>query len=51
MSDAYLLYLEDIQKTYGDKLVLADIDLAVKQGEFCTAVVACVRNTFISFSI
>ncbi len=38
MSDAYLLYLEDIQKTYGDKLVLADIDLAVKQGEFCTVV-------------
>ncbi len=36
--DAYLLYLEDIQKAYGDKLVLADIDLAVRQGEFCTVV-------------
>ncbi len=38
MDDAYLLYLEDVQKSYGNKLVLADIDLAVRQGEFCTVV-------------
>ncbi|MDM8544178.1 ABC transporter ATP-binding protein [Desulfococcaceae bacterium HSG9] len=38
MDDDYLLYLEDIQKAYGNKLVLADIDLAVRQGEFCTVV-------------
>lgn len=38
MTEPYLLYLEDIKKAYGDKLVLEDIDLAVKQGEFCTVV-------------
>jgi NitT/TauT family transport system ATP-binding protein len=37
-SKDYLLYLEDIQKSYGNKLVLADIDLAVRAGEFCTVV-------------
>ncbi len=34
----YLLYLEDVQKKYGAKTVLNDIDLAVSQGEFCTVV-------------
>jgi len=34
----YLLYLEDVTKSYGNKIVLDDIDLAVKQGEFCTVV-------------
>ncbi|NNG01957.1 MAG: ABC transporter ATP-binding protein [Desulfobacteraceae bacterium] len=34
----FLLYLEDVQKQYGEKIVLDDIDLAVKQGAFCTVV-------------
>ncbi|CAB5090282.1 ABC transporter, ATP-binding protein (cluster 10, nitrate/sulfonate/bicarbonate) [Olavius algarvensis associated proteobacterium Delta 3] len=34
----YLLYLEDVSKSYGSKTVLNDIDLAVRQGEFCTVV-------------
>ncbi|MFH0784933.1 MAG: ABC transporter ATP-binding protein [Pseudomonadota bacterium] len=34
----YLLYCEDVTKAYGSKLVLEDIDLAVKQKEFCTVV-------------
>ncbi len=32
------LFLEDVTKSYGQKLVLADIDLKVRQGEFCTVV-------------
>lgn len=34
----YLLYLEDVTKTYGAKTVLNDIDLAVTEHEFCTVV-------------
>jgi NitT/TauT family transport system ATP-binding protein len=34
----YLLYLEDVTKAYGAKTVLNDIDLAVKENEFCTVV-------------
>ncbi len=37
-SEQYLLYLEDITKKYNDKIVLEDIDLAVRAGEFCTVV-------------
>ncbi|MHC1725220.1 MAG: ABC transporter ATP-binding protein [Syntrophobacteraceae bacterium] len=33
-----LLYLEDVQKSYGSKVILKDIDLAVKEGELCTVV-------------
>lgn len=36
--DEYILFIEDIIKTYGDKVVLGDIDLAVSKGEFCTVV-------------
>ncbi len=34
----YLLYCEDVTKSYGSKIVLEDIDLAVKEKEFCTVV-------------
>jgi NitT/TauT family transport system ATP-binding protein len=34
----YLLYCENVTKAYGAKVVLEDIDLAVKQKEFCTVV-------------
>lgn len=34
----YLLFLEDVQKKYGNKIVLDDIDLAVSPREFCTVV-------------
>ncbi len=34
----YLLYCENVTKAYGSKVVLEDIDLAVKQKEFCTVV-------------
>ncbi len=34
----YLLYMEDVSKAYGSKVVLNDIDLAVSKGEFCTVV-------------
>jgi NitT/TauT family transport system ATP-binding protein len=37
-SNAYLLYLENVSKAYGRKIVLNDIDLAVKEQEFCTVV-------------
>ena len=33
-----LLHLEDIQKVYGNKVVLRDIDLSVAEGEFTTLV-------------
>ena len=36
--DEYLLYCKDVTKSYGSKIVLEDIDLAVKQKEFCTVV-------------
>lgn len=32
------LHIEDIYKSYGDKLVLDNIDLSVKHGELCTVV-------------
>lgn len=35
---SYFLYLENIRKAYGNKVVLDDIDLAVSKGEFCTLV-------------
>lgn len=34
----YLLYCENLTKSYGSKKVLEDIDLAVRQKEFCTVV-------------
>ncbi len=34
----YVLELEDVRKSYGSKIVLADIDLKVRRGEFCTVV-------------
>ncbi len=34
----YLLYMEDVSKAYGSKVVLNDIDLAVSKREFCTVV-------------
>ena len=34
----YLLHIEDVTKVYGDKVVLGDIDLKVRSGEFCTVV-------------
>lgn len=37
-STEYILYLEDVSKIYNDKIVLDDIDLAVRKGEFCTVV-------------
>ena len=36
--EEYLLHIEDITKTYGRKVVLGDIDLRVRAGEFCTVV-------------
>ncbi|MBI4349480.1 MAG: ABC transporter ATP-binding protein [Elusimicrobia bacterium] len=33
-----LLYLENVYKAYGAKLVLRDIDLSVRPGEFCSVV-------------
>jgi NitT/TauT family transport system ATP-binding protein len=33
-----LLHVEDMYKWYGDKLVLENVDLAVRQGEFCSVV-------------
>ncbi len=34
----YLLYCADVTKSYGTKIVLEDIDLAVTEKEFCTVV-------------
>lgn len=34
----YLLFCHNVRKSYGPKTVLEDIDLAVKQKEFCTVV-------------
>lgn len=36
--DDYLLYCADVTKSYGSKIVLEDIDLAVQEREFCTVV-------------
>lgn len=36
--DKYLLYIEDVHKAYDGKVVLDDIDLAVKKGALCTVV-------------
>lgn len=33
-----LLHIEDIYKYYGDKLILDNIDLSVREGELCTVV-------------
>jgi NitT/TauT family transport system ATP-binding protein len=33
-----LLYIENLYKRYGDKLVLENVDLAVREGEFCVVV-------------
>ena len=37
-SQSGFLHIEDIYKAYGNKLVLDNIDLSVKHGEFCTLV-------------
>ncbi len=37
-ADKYLLYLDNIYKKYGDKVVLDNVDLAVKAGELITVV-------------
>lgn len=34
----YLLHIEDLYKSYGDKLILDNIDLSVASGELCTVV-------------
>lgn len=34
----HLLHVENVHKQYGDKMVLDDIDLSVREGEFCTVV-------------
>jgi NitT/TauT family transport system ATP-binding protein len=34
----YLVFCENVTKAYGAKIVLEDIDLAVREGEFCTVV-------------
>lgn len=36
--EEYLLHIEDVRKVYGNKVVLADIDLRVRAREFCTVV-------------
>jgi NitT/TauT family transport system ATP-binding protein len=33
-----LLYLENVYKSYGERVILDDIDFAVRDGEFCTVV-------------
>lgn len=33
-----ILHIEDVYKSYGDKLILDNIDLSVNKGEFCTLV-------------
>jgi NitT/TauT family transport system ATP-binding protein len=33
-----ILHVEDLYKWYGDKLVLENVDLAVREGEFCSVV-------------
>ena len=33
-----ILHIQDVDKSYGDKLILENIDLSVKQGELCTLV-------------
>lgn len=38
ISEDLKLHVEDVSKSYGDKLVLDDIDLKVKTGEFVTVV-------------
>jgi NitT/TauT family transport system ATP-binding protein len=38
LRDRSLLYLESARKCYGSKVILEDIDLAVKAGELCTVV-------------
>jgi NitT/TauT family transport system ATP-binding protein len=37
-NDQPLLYFENVYKSYGDKMILDDIDFAVSDGEFCTVV-------------
>ena len=34
----YQLLVQDVHKSYGEKKILNDIDLAVREGEFCTVV-------------
>ncbi|MCB1861235.1 MAG: ABC transporter ATP-binding protein [Gammaproteobacteria bacterium] len=34
----YVLHVEDVYKSYGDKLILDNIDVAVRHGELCTMV-------------
>ncbi|MBU1191673.1 MAG: ABC transporter ATP-binding protein [Gammaproteobacteria bacterium] len=48
-----LLHLEDVYKSYGDKLVLDDIDLSVAAGEFCTVVgpSGCGKSTLLRIII
>lgn len=36
--EEYLLFCKNVTKSYGSKVVLEDIDLAVKEKEFCTVV-------------
>lgn len=33
-----ILYVDSVHKSYGDKLILNDVDLSVSEGEFCTVV-------------
>lgn len=36
--DSHILHIEDLYKSYGAKVVLENIDLAVREGEFCSVV-------------
>ena len=38
MNGKALLYIENLYKRYGDKLVLENVDLAVRESEFCAVV-------------
>jgi len=38
LASQYLLHIEDLYKSYDEKLVLDNIDLSVKAGELCTVV-------------
>ena len=38
MNGKLLLHMEDVQKVYREKCVLEDIDLKIREGEFCTII-------------
>ncbi|SDH55784.1 NitT/TauT family transport system ATP-binding protein [Vibrio xiamenensis] len=38
MAEKHILHLEDVYKSYDGKTILRDIDLAIREGEFCSVV-------------